>query len=69
MARVYSSAHHTRAERLCYRFLKINPDADQTWKGYFRAVMGFSIASVIVLYLLQRLQAVLPSWGNAQTAG
>ncbi|MBZ8178378.1 potassium-transporting ATPase subunit KdpA [Corynebacterium poyangense] len=68
MARVYSSAHHTRAERLCYRFLRIDPDTDQTWKGYFRAVLGFSIASVIVLYAIQRLQAILPSWGNPQPA-
>lgn len=66
MARVYTSGYHSHTERACYKLLRINPDAPQTWRGYARAVLGFSLASVVVLYLIQRLQGVLPSWGNPQ---
>ena len=61
MAAVYShGGTHWRAERLLYRFLKVDPDSEQRWTGYAAAVLAFSFVSVVVLYLLQRLQALLP---------
>lgn len=68
MARVYTSPRDGRAERLVYRMLRIDPDAGQTWRGYARAVLAFSVASLVVLYAIQRLQEVLPSLGNPHEA-
>lgn len=68
MARTYTSPHDSRTERLIYRMLGVNPDAGMTWRGYARAVLAFSVASLVVLYALQRLQAVLPSLGTDQEA-
>ncbi|MFF4593898.1 potassium-transporting ATPase subunit KdpA [Amycolatopsis sp. NPDC001319] len=60
MARVFSSEKHWRVEKVFYKVVRVNPDSEQHWKTYASGVLGFSFASVILLYLLQRLQAVLP---------
>jgi potassium-transporting ATPase potassium-binding subunit len=48
------------AERLVYRSLRLQPDREQAWTGYARSLLVFSLASVAGLYLLQRLQGLLP---------
>lgn len=60
MARVYSSKKHLRVEKWIYRAIGANPDAEMTWPAYLRGVLAFSAVSVLFLYLLQRLQGVLP---------
>ncbi len=60
MAKVYSSTKHGRAERALYRLCRIDPDADQSWPTYGLSVLGFSLASVLFLYGLQRVQQLLP---------
>ncbi|MGW1603624.1 potassium-transporting ATPase subunit KdpA [Streptomyces eurythermus] len=60
MARVYSSKRHLRVERWIYRGIGADPDAGMTWPAYLRGVLAFSLAGVLFLYLLQRLQGVLP---------
>jgi K+-transporting ATPase ATPase A chain len=60
MARVYAATTHRRTERLLYRLCRIDPNADQTWPRYALSVLGFSLASVLFLYALQRLQRLLP---------
>ncbi|WP_432169217.1 potassium-transporting ATPase subunit KdpA [Streptomyces sp. 1222.5] len=60
MARVYSSAKHLRAERWIYRGIGADADTEMTWPAYLRAVLAFSAVGVLFLYLLQRLQGVLP---------
>ncbi|MET8860086.1 potassium-transporting ATPase subunit KdpA [Streptomyces sp. NPDC004579] len=60
MARVYSSDKHLRVEKWVYKGIGANPDAEMTWPAYLRAVLAFSAVSVLFLYLLQRLQGVLP---------
>jgi K+-transporting ATPase ATPase A chain len=60
LARVFTSTKHLRVERAIYRVVKVNPESEQHWKTYASAVLGFSAVSIILLYLLQRLQAVLP---------
>ncbi|MYW18788.1 potassium-transporting ATPase subunit KdpA [Streptomyces sp. SID161] len=60
MAKVYSSKKHLRAEKWIYRAIGANPDAEMTWPAYLRGVLAFSAVSVLFLYLLQRLQGVLP---------
>ncbi|MDF3142815.1 MULTISPECIES: potassium-transporting ATPase subunit KdpA [unclassified Streptomyces] len=60
MAKVYSSDKHWRVEKWTYKAIGANPDAEMTWPAYLRGVLAFSAVSVLFLYLLQRLQGVLP---------
>ncbi|MCX3287671.1 potassium-transporting ATPase subunit KdpA [Streptomyces sp. NEAU-H22] len=60
MARVYSSKRHLRMERWIYRAVGADPDTEMTWTAYLRALLAFSAVGVLFLYLLMRLQGVLP---------
>ncbi|MFI7407434.1 potassium-transporting ATPase subunit KdpA [Streptomyces sp. NPDC049627] len=60
MAKVYSSDKHWRVEKWIYKGIGANPDAEMRWSAYLRGVLAFSAVSVLFLYLLQRLQGVLP---------
>ncbi|MER6384392.1 potassium-transporting ATPase subunit KdpA [Streptomyces sp. NPDC001250] len=60
MAKVYSSRKHLRVEKWIYKAIGANPDTEMTWPAYLRGVLAFSAAGVLFLYLLQRLQGVLP---------
>ncbi|MEU9399610.1 potassium-transporting ATPase subunit KdpA [Streptomyces sp. NPDC048242] len=60
MARVYDSRRHLRVERWAYKAIGADPGTGMTWPAYLRAVLAFSAAGVLFLYLLQRLQGVLP---------
>lgn len=60
MARVYTGKKHSRVERWIYRAVGADPDAGMRWPAYLRAVLAFSLAGVLFLYLLQRLQDRLP---------
>ncbi|SEG83516.1 K+-transporting ATPase ATPase A chain [Actinacidiphila yanglinensis] len=56
LAHVLTSPRHWRVERLVYRAGGMDPDADQRWTGYLRAVLAFSLISVLFLYGFLRLQ-------------
>lgn len=60
MARVFTDPRHLRVERAVYRLGGIEPDAEQRWPVYARAVLGFSFVSILLLYALLRLQDHLP---------
>ncbi|MCX5036516.1 potassium-transporting ATPase subunit KdpA [Streptomyces coelicoflavus] len=60
MARVYSSGTHWRVEKWVYKGIGADPDTEMRWPAYLRGVLAFSLAGVLFLYLLQRLQGVLP---------
>ena len=47
-------------ERVIYRVAGIDPNAESDWKRYAFAVLIFNLIGVLVVYLLQRLQGVLP---------
>jgi K+-transporting ATPase ATPase A chain len=47
-------------ERLFYRICGIGPDEEMDWKKYAASVLLFSAAGMLMLYLLQRLQGILP---------
>jgi len=47
-------------ERLIYRICGVRREEEMTWQAYAGAVLWFSFFGVIVLYLLQRFQAILP---------
>lgn len=68
MAKAYQSEKDWAVEKAVYAVLRVEPKRGQTWKGYSRALLAFSLASILVLYAIQRLQTVLPSWGNPRDA-
>ena len=47
-------------ERLLYRLFGVRETDEMGWKGYALAVLLFNLMSLLVVYGLQRLQAVLP---------
>lgn len=60
MARTYTSPRHLRVERLWYRAVRVDPDAEQRWTTYLMSLLGFSLVSVLFLYAMLRLQEHLP---------
>jgi len=60
MARVFTSPRHLRVERAGYRLAHVDPDADQRWSAYLLSLLGFSLASLLLLFGLGRLQSHLP---------
>jgi K+-transporting ATPase ATPase A chain len=66
MARVYSGErtflHPVLApvERLFYRAAAVKPDAEMTWKTYAAALLVFNLLGFLAVYVLQRLQGILP---------
>src|SRR5262249_42669906 len=70
MARVYTGEARRAPrvlgplERVLYRMLGIKPDQEQTWKQYAIAALVFNVLGIVVVYLLQRLQAHLPQNPN-----
>ncbi|MEV5274301.1 potassium-transporting ATPase subunit KdpA [Streptomyces werraensis] len=60
MAGVYSSKRHLRVERWIYKGIGADPDTEMRWPAYLRGVLVFSLAGVLFLYALQRVQGVLP---------
>ena len=49
-----------RFEKFLYRLSGVDPRHEQTWKQYTFALLAFSACGVLVTYLLQRVQHVLP---------
>jgi K+-transporting ATPase ATPase A chain len=47
-------------ERLLYRLSGVDPAKEQTWKEYTFALLAFSVLGVVVTYVFQRVQHVLP---------
>jgi potassium-transporting ATPase potassium-binding subunit len=66
IARIFTSEKHLRAERGIYRVMGIDPSADQRWGTYARSMLAFSAVSVLLLYLIERVQHWLP-YANGQS--
>ncbi|MGV8911448.1 MAG: potassium-transporting ATPase subunit KdpA [Rhodoglobus sp.] len=60
MAHIYSSGKDLQAERGLYKLIGVDSSKEQTWQAYLRGVLAFSVVSVLVVYVLQRTQALLP---------
>jgi len=74
MARVYAGKARIAQkvlgpiERIIYRIGGVHPEEEMTWKRYAAAVMMFTLFGVLVVYVLQRLQAHLPLDPNGLAA-
>ena len=60
IAGIFTSDKHTRVERGFYRLVGIDPEADQKWGTYARAMLAFSFVCVLFVYLIERIQHWLP---------
>lgn len=47
-------------ERLIYKLTRVNAEREMRWTEYAIAMLLFSVVSMLALYLIQRLQGVLP---------
>src|SRR5690348_7892106 len=47
-------------ERLIYRLTRVNEETEMPWTEYAIAMLLFSTVSMVLLYLIQRLQGYLP---------
>lgn len=54
----------TPCEKLVYKLMRVKEDEQMTWKKYAASVLLFSGVSLVVVFLLQVFQGVLP--GNPQ---
>src|SRR5512136_2399728 len=66
MARVYQGERTFLApvlapvERFFYRLAGVDPETEMGWKTYAAALLLFNLVGFVFLYLLLRLQGVLP---------
>jgi K+-transporting ATPase ATPase A chain len=66
MARVYQGERTfltpllAPVERLLYRLARVKPDEEMGWKTYAVALLLFNLVGLLFLYLLLRLQSLLP---------
>lgn len=60
MFRVYTSEKHSGAERLIYKVIGADPEAEQNWGAYARSALAFSAVSLLFLFFFQLAQGMLP---------
>ncbi|MFC9998183.1 potassium-transporting ATPase subunit KdpA [Nocardia sp. NPDC127526] len=60
MARVYKAEKHSRAEKVVYKVIGVQPGVEMTWAVYARSVLAFSAVSILFLFFFQLLQGKLP---------
>jgi potassium-transporting ATPase potassium-binding subunit len=49
-----------RVENGIYRLAGVDPAEEQGWIGYAVALLSFHVAGIVLLYVLQRIQSLLP---------
>jgi K+-transporting ATPase ATPase A chain len=47
-------------ERIIYRLCGIQEHQEQRWTGYAASLLMFSVAGLLLTYLIQRIQGLLP---------
>ena len=55
-------------ERLVYRLCGINADGEMNWREYAFAMLGFSAVSMLLTYIIERAQSLLP-WNPQHLPG
>ncbi|GAA2060342.1 potassium-transporting ATPase subunit KdpA [Catenulispora yoronensis] len=56
MAHILTTKKHLRAEKVLYKTMGVDAEADQTWGVYLRSVFAISAVGVLLLYLILRVQ-------------
>jgi K+-transporting ATPase ATPase A chain len=60
MAMIFTSRKDLKVERGFYRLIGVDSGTEQTWRAYLRSVLAFSMIGLLLVYGLQRAQAILP---------
>ncbi len=60
MAWIYTTKTNWKIERGFYRLIGVDSASEQTWRAYLRGVLIFSVVGVFFVYIIQRIQEVLP---------
>jgi K+-transporting ATPase ATPase A chain len=60
MALIFTSKKDLRVERGFYRLIGVESKSEQAWPSYLRSVLVFSLVGVLLVYGIQRAQAILP---------
>jgi K+-transporting ATPase ATPase A chain len=60
MTRIFTSDKTTAFERALYKLCAVDAKAEQTWTRYGIAMLLFNLVGAVVLYMLERLQGMLP---------
>ncbi len=60
LAGTFTSHRDLKVERGFYKLAGVDAGADQRWTVYLRSVIAFTMVSIVAVYLLQRLQGILP---------
>jgi K+-transporting ATPase ATPase A chain len=60
MAFVYTSKKDLGVERGFYRVIGVDSTSEQSWPVYLRSLLAFSAIGVLFVYVVQRIQEVLP---------
>jgi K+-transporting ATPase ATPase A chain len=47
-------------ERLLYRITGVKPEEEMAWTGYLASLLMFSVVTLLMTYIVERLQGVLP---------
>ena len=55
-------------ERLVYKICGVKDDHEMNWREYAFAMLGFSAVSMVLTYIIERAQAILP-WNPQHLAG
>lgn len=56
MAHLLTTGKHSRVEKVLYKAMGVDPEADQTWGTYLRSVFAISAVGILLLYFLLRVQ-------------
>jgi K+-transporting ATPase ATPase A chain len=60
MYRIYRREEIGRVEGIVYRLIGVNPSLEQSWRRYATSCLWFSAISMVVLYVMFRVQGSLP---------
>ena len=58
--RIYRREEIGRVEGIVYRLIGVNPSLEQSWRRYATSCLWFSAISMVVLYVMFRVQGDLP---------
>ena len=53
-------------ERIIYKLCGVRADKEMNWREYTFAMLGFSAASLVLTYAIERLQGFVQGWANPQ---
>ena len=56
-------------ERLLYKLAGVKAKEEMNWREYASSLLGFSAVSLLLTYLLERLQAAIPLWNPQKLPG